>query len=149
MYCVLTEKTALRSWPHVPYAYYTKEDPYAKSLTKDEFEHLLLCDGKSDLKPDETIQHLLKKGLIRECKKGERNSSWSSFRKYENRYFPKMNFMMTGKCNCNCLHCFNAADCLTNGSKSFRRGRVGWNPSRSEECLHELSHGDELQEYGF
>ncbi|MBQ3372283.1 MAG: hypothetical protein IJG40_04010 [Oscillospiraceae bacterium] len=81
MYCVLTEKTALRSWPHVPYAYYTKEDPYAKSLTKDEFEHLLLCDGKSDLKPDETIQHLLKKGLIRECKKGERNSSWSSFKK--------------------------------------------------------------------
>ena len=110
MYCVLTEKTALRSWPHVPYAYYTKEDPYAKSLTKDEFEHLLLCDGEHDLEPDGTIRLLLARGLIRECAKGEQNSSWSAFREYENRYFPKMNFMMTGKCNCSCLHCFNAAD---------------------------------------
>ena len=28
----------------------------------------------------------------------------------DNRYFPAMNWMITGKCNYNCLHCFNAAD---------------------------------------
>ena len=29
---------------------------------------------------------------------------------YANRYFPAMNWMITGKCNYNCIHCFNAAD---------------------------------------
>ena len=110
MYYVLTEKTALRRWAFVPFAYYTKGDPYAKRLTKEEFQHMLLCDGTNDLEPDDTIRYLLERGLIQEGKEGERNSSWSSLRAYENRYFPKMNFMMTGKCNCNCLHCFNAAD---------------------------------------
>ncbi len=28
----------------------------------------------------------------------------------DNRYFPATNRMITGKCNYNCLHCFNTSD---------------------------------------
>lgn len=45
------------------------------------------------------------------CKENE--FELDSFQKYKdcnNRYMPSMNLMITGKCNYNCLHCFNAKD---------------------------------------
>ena len=45
MYCVLTEKNALRSWPHVPYAYYTKEDHDDRQV---QLPALLQCGGLFD-----------------------------------------------------------------------------------------------------
>jgi radical SAM protein with 4Fe4S-binding SPASM domain len=35
---------------------------------------------------------------------------WQRERVCDNRYFPAINWMITGRCNYNCLHCFNAAD---------------------------------------
>ena len=147
MYFRIKDHAALRSWKGLRGAVYLKDQPYARGVTEEELEVLLLCDGEHNIREGRITDILIEKNLIEPCRRGEHPSDWSAYRHCDNRYFPKMNFMMTGKCNY--LHCFNAADCLTNCSKSFRRGRVGWNPSRSEECLHELSHGDELQEYGF
>ena len=48
--------------------------------------------------------------MIREAGAGETVSQWSRPRYCDNRYFPALNLMLTGKCNYNCLHCFNAAD---------------------------------------
>ena len=44
------------------------------------------------------------------CRGEENLTDWQKYRHCENRYFPKVNWMITGKCNYNCLHCFNAAD---------------------------------------
>lgn len=110
MYYRLSDNIALRSWKFVPRAYYVKDDPYAKGLSKEEFDILLLCDGEHNITPDEMTDTLEKKGLIRKCEKGDHPSEWSMHKSYDHRYFPKMNFMITGKCNYNCLHCFNAAD---------------------------------------
>ncbi|MCR5142925.1 MAG: radical SAM protein [Ruminococcus sp.] len=110
MYFRLTDSIALRSWKFVPRAYYVKNDPYAKALTQEKFDLMLRCDGEHDISPDELTESLERRGLIAKCVRGEHISEWSRHKIYSHRYFPKMNFMMTGKCNYNCLHCFNAAD---------------------------------------
>ena len=110
---ILNPYIALRSWTLVPYAYYIKGERNAKGLTAEEFAFLTECDGRSEL-PDEAESPLARKfladGFIRKAENGEAPSDWSRPRLCPNRYFPAMNWMITGKCNYNCIHCFNAAD---------------------------------------
>lgn len=110
MYFRLCDNIALRSWNFVPRAYYVKNDPYAKGLEQEEFDLLLLCDGEHDIEDGETLRDLVSRGLAEPCQKGEKPLEWSQYKRFPHRYFPMMNFMITGKCNYNCLHCFNAAD---------------------------------------
>ena len=110
MYYRISDHVALRSWVKLEGACCVRGLPAPCPLTRREFDTLLLCDGQHDLSSDETLATLTKKGYIAPCEKGCRPSAWSVYRHYENRCFPKMNLMITGKCNYNCLHCFNAAD---------------------------------------
>ena len=110
MYYRLSDSVALRSWKYVNYACYFKNESYARKLSKDEFETAMLCDGEHDLEETETIRLLLKNQMITVCNKGDKPSARSLYKEYPNRYFPQMSIMLTGKCNYNCLHCFNAAD---------------------------------------
>lgn len=110
---ILNPNIALRSWRLVPFAYYIKGERNASGLKAEEFEFLSRCDGETEL-PTAADSPLAAKylanGFIRRAENGERLSEWSKPRRYDNRYFPAMNWMITGKCNYNCLHCFNAAD---------------------------------------
>ena len=113
MHYILNPNIALRSWQLVPYAYYIKGERNAIGLKKEEFEFLSSCDGKTELPSAEEsslARDLTEKGFISEAKNGENLSDWSRARICNNRYFPAMNWMITGKCNYNCIHCFNAAD---------------------------------------
>lgn len=110
MNCLLNDQVALRSWNLVPYAYYIKNNRNAQGLQKDEYELLSLCDGGHEIEKSELLVSLLDRGLCRPCASGERLTQWQKPRVCDNRYFPAMNWMMTGKCNYNCLHCFNASD---------------------------------------
>lgn len=107
---ILNPDIALRSWWLVPYAYYVRNKEFAQGLKEEEFELLLACDGKTELPATPLLHKLQDRGLIRPWKEGDTLSDWQKYRRYENRYFPKINWMITGKCNYNCLHCFNAAD---------------------------------------
>ena len=110
MYFRLTDHYALRSWSGVICAYYEKNVSHAKPLTRRQADILIQCDGEHDIEINDTVLSLVDKGMIVSCRKGEHPSEWSSYKKYDNRYFPKMNLMITGKCNYNCIHCFNAVD---------------------------------------
>lgn len=101
---------ALRSWPRIPRAYYTRGARWANGLSREEFELLMSCDGDHELAGSELLDNLLGRGLIEPCPRGKAPSAWSQFKEYGNEYVPMINFMVTGKCNYNCLHCFNAAD---------------------------------------
>ena len=83
---------------------------HALGISKEEFELLLLCDGKHDIEPNPYLVSLLAYDYIEECQEGEEPCEWSLLKEYDNYYFPRMNLMVTGKCNLNCLHCFNAKD---------------------------------------
>lgn len=110
MYCILNNYVGLRSWWRAPYAYYIKGVRDAKRLTKEEYELLCLCDGSTELEDSPLLQNLIRRGLVYPCNKGaEHLDPWQRL-ECDNRYFPAMNWMITGKCNYNCLHCFNASD---------------------------------------
>ena len=110
---LLNPNIALRSWQLVPYAYYIRGERNAQGLKKEEFEFLSVCDGRTELptaQDSPLAGSLLERGLIRAAREGEVLSSWNRPMVCSNRYFPAMNWMITGRCNYNCLHCFNAAD---------------------------------------
>ncbi|MGN1136219.1 MAG: radical SAM protein [Oscillospiraceae bacterium] len=111
MYYILNENIALRSWRLVPYAYYIKHDLTAQGLKKEEFERLLLCDGLHEIPQDELTESLVERRMILPAEKGKAAlTDWQRPLVCDNRYMPLMNWMITGKCNYNCLHCFNAKD---------------------------------------
>ncbi len=110
MYYRLREHIGLRSWKRAPYACYVRNEAFAKRLSRDDYELLCLCDAAHELPESERLKRLLEAGFVEPCAKGELPDEWSLPRSYDNRYFPKMNLMITGKCNYNCRHCFNAAD---------------------------------------
>ncbi len=110
MYYILNSNVGLRSWWRSPYAYYIKGVRDAKRLTKEEYEFLSRCDGNTDLPTEGMGENLMRRGLIVPCVFGdEKLEPWQNM-VCDNRYFPAMNWMITGKCNYNCLHCFNAKD---------------------------------------
>ena len=110
MYYRLNENVALRKWRYVDRAIYFKGNDCASPLSKEEFEIALKCDGKHDIEPGPYLANLLSSGIIEKCNKGDKVNEWSLLKEYDNYYFPRMNLMITGKCNLNCLHCFNAKD---------------------------------------
>lgn len=124
MYYRIRDNIAVRSWMFVPAAYYRKGELPAYPLSDDELDVIKKCDSKHDLpeidgasdSTDNTddnlsiIRSLLERGVIERCDRGEVPSEWSKFRMIPHRHFPKMNYMITGRCNYNCIHCFNAAD---------------------------------------
>ena len=110
MYYRIKDRFALRKWKYVERALYAKGSENAFSVSQNEFDLLLLCDGEHDIEPNPYLANLLSAGYIERCEKGNRPSEWSLLKEYDNFYFPKMNLMITGKCNLNCLHCFNAKD---------------------------------------
>ena len=110
MFYRLKDDVALRKWKYVDRAVYLKGQDHAVGISKEEFELALKCDGEHDITPDAHIAHLLAIRYIEPCEKGQKPNEWSKFKEYDNYYFPRMNLMITGKCNLNCLHCFNAID---------------------------------------
>lgn len=110
MFYIINPQIGIRSWWRTPYAYYIKGVRDAQRLTREEFEFLYQCDGFTKLESSEFSETLVRKGFIRPCKKGEKSLTAWQRKVCDNRYFPAINWMITGKCNYNCLHCFNAAD---------------------------------------
>ena len=110
MYYRLSDNIAFRYWPDAGYMYYEKGSFHAKYLTVKQAQIMLMCGSEHDIDTDDTVMLLALRKIITCCEKGEKNSEWSSFKKYNNKFFQDMNLMITGKCNYNCLHCFNAAD---------------------------------------
>ncbi len=95
----------------MPYAYYIKGVRDARGLKKDEFELLLKCDGKTELDDNSPlVRKFSEYGIIAPARNGDELSEWQKHLDCDNRYFPAMEYAITGKCNYNCLHCFNAAD---------------------------------------
>lgn len=107
---ILSSNIALRSWKDAPYAYIKKTNRFYHRLTKEAFELMKSCDGICDVPPSMMLFRLLDMDLVRPAGEKERLSDWQKLRIYENIYFSRLDWAITGKCNMNCLHCFMAMD---------------------------------------
>lgn len=110
MYCRLNDDYALRAWKFVNHGLYHRYTAEPLRVDDETYALLMQCDGEHDLKDTEALRTLMERGMVSPCQRGERPSEWSRYRRYEHRFVPAMNLMLTGKCNYNCRHCFNAAD---------------------------------------
>lgn len=110
MYYRLNDNYALRAWKFVSHVLYYRYSPALIRVDDESLELLQQCDGENDLEENEKLNSLCEQGVIVPCSRGEHPSEWSHYRKYEHRFVYAMNLMLTGKCNYNCRHCFNAAE---------------------------------------
>jgi len=110
MRCLLNPNVALRGWRLVPTAYYIRGSDYARGLSQEEFDILNVCDGRTEIEMSPTLNSLLAHGLCAPAAEGVKLTEWQKYRFCDNRYFPAVNWAITGKCNFNCRHCFNSAD---------------------------------------
>lgn len=110
MYCKINPRIALRSFWLVPHAYYIEGRRCAGKLEADEFALLEKCDGVTDLEDSELLQSLISRNYALPVEKGDVPDEWSRAKYCDNRYFMAAHLSITGKCNYNCLHCFNASD---------------------------------------
>ena len=131
---IISNNVALRSWKLVPCAFYVRGHQYAQRLSREQFELLKRCDGVQELEQTELLRLLERAGVVREARPGETWSEWSRPHSFGNRYFPCVNWAITGKCNFNCRHCFMAAD------NAPMLGEFSW-----EECVSFL---DECERCG-
>ena len=108
---ILSPDIALRAFRGVEHCYYRRGQVKAYPLTDADFQRLLLCDGTRDLPEDDITVLLLRRKLIMPCPDEDaRLSQWQQYRFCDNRYVPYLYLQITGKCNYNCIHCFNAKD---------------------------------------
>lgn len=110
MYYRLNDNYALRAWKFVNHVLYHRYTADPLRVDEQTFDLLTRCDGEHELAQSEALKSLTEQGVVSPCRQGEKPSEWSRFRRYEHRFVPSMNLMLTGKCNYNCLHCFNAAE---------------------------------------
>ena len=107
---ILNDTIGLRSWKQLSCAYIRKGAKRVGKLSKRDFELLLKCDGKMQIEESDALNVLIKKGLCRKSLNDEQLSDWQMLKTYDNIYYSSLNIRITGKCNFNCKHCFNAAD---------------------------------------
>ena len=108
---ILVPEVALRSWEGSPYAYIRRGLARPKQLSRAAFETALCCDGKTAVPESRVLNALILERLVRPCEPGEASlTDWQRVRTYRNRMTPWLALEITGRCNYNCLHCFNAAD---------------------------------------
>ena len=104
----------LLGWKGEPFYLARRSTGITWRLSPAEFTFLLRCDGETEMEPDEwppVPAWAVREKIIAECVPGERLLPEQAYRLYPNRKMDYMELSLTGRCNLNCKHCFNAADC--------------------------------------
>ena len=110
MQYILNEDYGLRSWMNAVFGVIQRGTSGLRMLPPEDFFALTDCDGRHELEPSAFLNQMQAEGIVRPALSGERLSSWQQYWDFDNYYFPSLCWMLTGRCNFNCRHCFNAAD---------------------------------------
>jgi len=113
MYAVLNPDLALRSWKDAPFVLRIRNSKTHLFVDEKVFFLLCLANGFFDLPEQGFAPLLVRDGTLIPCEKNEKQlSEWQKLKHYDNHYMFNINLMITGRCNYNCRHCFNAVDNL-------------------------------------
>lgn len=83
-------------------------------MSPSEFSFLLQCDGRTEIEPDTwppEPEWASAQGVITLCAEETELRPEQEYRCYPNRKLDYIELSVTGRCNLNCKHCFNAKDC--------------------------------------
>ena len=111
---LLASPFRLRGWKGDPF--YLEHFPTRslRRLSLEEFSYLLRCDGKTEITPGTWPPEpgwVRAQGIAPDCESGSELLPEQEYACYPNRRLDFMELSVTGRCNLNCRHCFNAKDC--------------------------------------
>lgn len=104
----------LLGWKGEPFYLAHRSTGKTWRLRPSEFAFLLRCDGETEIEPDAwppMPEWAREHQIVSEPAPGEHLLPEQAYRLYPNRKLDYMELSLTGRCNLNCKHCFNAADC--------------------------------------
>lgn len=111
---LLQKDYRLLGWKGEPFYLARRSTGMTRRLSPSEFAFLLRCDGETEIEegawPPVPAWALPQK-IVAECAPGEHLLPEQAYRLYPNRKMEYVELSITGRCNLNCKHCFNAADC--------------------------------------
>lgn len=107
---IIGEEYALRSYKDSTYALLKSEGHNVIRLKKNQFDLLAKCDGQTDINLTPELSDYIENQIVHEASSGEHLSDWQKRKFCDNPFKEGIYFRITGKCNFNCKHCFNAAD---------------------------------------
>lgn len=107
---ILKKDCALRSWVDFPRCIVSRNYYKGIDVEEETFNILKKCDGIQDVELNDVCKTLLEKGILKEATANEELLEWQKYKSYDCKFTPTIYFRVTGICNLNCLHCFNAKD---------------------------------------
>ncbi len=120
MYYILDNGIHLKKWASGRACCARGEALNPFPLSPKEYTLLKSCDGMTDLPEDGEFSAWEAMGVVRRCRKGEARLAEGQIREYPNKLSCIIDWTITDRCNCNCLHCFRAADNTTQRNEFSR-----------------------------
>lgn len=113
MFYRLRQPYMLRGWKGMPWVLVKRPRNQMLTLSREQFEVLLLCDGKTEVTPalvDASMQKTLHKceedGWIETCQEPQLLEEDQYYSFFRNRCVNSVLWSITGKCNYRCRHCY-------------------------------------------
>lgn len=113
MYYRMGSGLMLRGWEGRSWVLVRRADHATRTLTREEFDALLLCDGETVIDDElltpgirDALDRLLRKNMIRPCDAPDPIDAEQRYRLYRNKYVESAFWSITGRCNYRCRHCF-------------------------------------------
>lgn len=109
---ILNPNVILRGYRNMPYIYYFRGYGNAGRISEKECGILRKmytpCTAEVFHEKEDVFRRFLRQKLIKEYQTGDKVREYQQYRYCDCAYTPNVNWAVTGKCNYNCLHCFNA-----------------------------------------
>lgn len=114
MFYKLKHNYIIRGWDKMAWVLIQRPKNTYKKISSDEFQILLLCDGKTDLENNYCItdkmmislKELEEKEIIEVCECGDSLEEDQYYHYYNNRFVHSIFWSVTGRCNYRCRHCY-------------------------------------------
>lgn len=108
----LRQDYILRGWKKMPWVLLHTPDYKSRTLSGEEFQALLLSDGKTDCgnyvtdEIEKILEKLRSEGIVEAVNDNTAVNNNQYYRYYDNRFVRSVFWSITGRCNFRCRHCF-------------------------------------------
>lgn len=111
MFYRLKSEYMLRGWKLLPTGVVNRADRKVKFLPSKKFNVLKLCNGKSasdsfDEAQRKIIDEFIADGYVEVTDKISPLEAVQEYKFHDNRFVRSISWLITGKCNCKCRHCY-------------------------------------------
>lgn len=125
-FAVIHKDWLLRGWDNMPYAAVNWRNGDFRELSKEAFDILISCDGKTDFsswaflpRQRNVLKKLIEEGIASNCAFGEELEVIQEYNFAPNPVIRGLLWSVTGHCNLKCRHCFMEAPSGKYGEISF------------------------------